>query len=93
MARENADSGTALQQKTKSVLHDPKEIARAELVRFRRLLGTLTREQELGIENLLMSTATTVSILARRKMETLVASSGTSLDFVPNESVQPKFSL
>lgn len=50
---------------------DPHEIARAQLVRFRRRLGTLTRDQELQIENLLISTVTRISLMTGRLMESL----------------------
>ena len=50
---------------------DPHEIARAQLVRFRRRLGTLTRDQELQIENLLISTVTKISLMTGRLMESL----------------------
>jgi hypothetical protein len=38
-------------------------IARAEMARRRRKLGTLTRQQEVAIENLLLSTANRISEL------------------------------
>ena len=38
-------------------------IARAEMARGRRRLGTLTREQEVAIENLLLSTVNRISEL------------------------------
>ena len=44
-------------------------IARAEMARGRRKLGTLTGEQELAIENLLLSTATRISELVGRALE------------------------
>jgi hypothetical protein len=50
---------------------DPYDIARAQLVRFRRRLGTLTCDQELQIENLLISTVTKVSLMTGRLMELL----------------------
>ena len=51
-------------------LQQAKEIARAELARRRRRLGELTPEQELGVENLLMSTVTRISELVERVFET-----------------------
>jgi len=48
--------------------HQAKQIAKAEMVRRRRGLGTLTREQELAIENLLTSTATKVSDLVGKAL-------------------------
>ena len=50
---------------------DPHEIARMQLVRFRRRLGTLTREQELQIEDLLISTVTKISSITGRLLEAL----------------------
>ena len=50
---------------------DPHEIARAQLVRFRRRLGALTSDQELQIEHLLISTVTKVSVMTGRLMESL----------------------
>lgn len=52
--------------------NDPHDIARAQLVRFRRRLGTLTCDQELQIENLLISTVTKVSLITDRLVESLV---------------------
>jgi hypothetical protein len=53
-----------------AALQQAKEIARAELARRRRRLGELTPEQELGVENLLMSTVTRISELVERVFET-----------------------
>jgi hypothetical protein len=44
-------------------------IARAELARRRRGLGTLTRWQEVAIENLLLSTVTRIAELMGRALE------------------------
>ena len=59
---------------------EAKAIARAELARQRRRLGELTREQEMGVEDLIMSTVTKVLEVA-----------GTALDSLPliRESVEP----
>ena len=51
------------------VLSDPADIARAQLVRFRRRLGTLTLDQELQIEDLLISTVTKISSITGRLLE------------------------
>ena len=45
------------QQGSKSTLNRAQEIVRAEMVRRRRCLGTLTEEQESAIESLLLLTA------------------------------------
>ena len=52
-----------------SVLQNARNIARAELDRKRRRLGTLTRDQEVALENLLISTATKISALAEESLE------------------------
>ena len=52
--------------------HDPKDIARAELARWRRRLGSLTHEQEVRIENLVISTATKISMLGGEVMQSLL---------------------
>lgn len=49
--------------------NDPHEIARTQLVRFRRRLGTLTLDQELQIEDLLISTVTKISSITGRLLE------------------------
>jgi hypothetical protein len=55
-----------------AALCEAKEIARAELARRRQRLGELTREQEMGVEKLIMSTVTKVLEVA-----------GTALDSLP----------
>ncbi|HEV7395938.1 MAG TPA: hypothetical protein VGN86_05465 [Pyrinomonadaceae bacterium] len=44
-------------------------IARAEMARRRRKLGTLTRQQEVAIENLLLSTINRISELVGRALD------------------------
>ena len=44
-------------------------IARAEMARRRRKLGTLTRQQEVAIENLLLSTVNRISELVGRALD------------------------
>jgi len=44
-------------------LVEPNDIVRTQLQRFRRRLGTLTPDQELEIENLLISTAAKISAM------------------------------
>lgn len=56
-------------------LRDPQEIARAELARWRRRLGSLTHEQEVRIEGLVTSTATKASLLGGQVMQSLLESS------------------
>lgn len=55
-----------------AALCEAKAIARAELARRRRRLGELTREQEMSVEKLIMSTVTKVLEVA-----------GTALDSLP----------
>ena len=50
---------------------DPHEIAGTQLVRFRRQLGALTRDQELQIEDLLISTVNKISSITDRLLESL----------------------
>jgi len=64
-------------EQTKASVLDPKDIARAELVRWRRRLGPLTHEQEQRIENLVTSTAIKISLLGGRVMDSLAAGSVT----------------
>ena len=52
---------------------DPKDIARAELARWRRRLGPLTSEQEEKIESVLMSIAIRTSQLATTVMDSLLS--------------------
>jgi hypothetical protein len=50
---------------------DAREIARAQLLRFRRRLGSLTRDQELQIEELVISTVMKISSVTESVMEAL----------------------
>ena len=54
-----------------AALREAKAIARAEVSRQRRRLGELTREQEMGLENLIMSTVTKVMAVAGTALESL----------------------
>ena len=49
------------QERREAALREAKDIARAEMARRRRRLGELTREQESGLENILMLTVTRIS--------------------------------
>jgi hypothetical protein len=68
---------TLMSEQTKALVLDPKDIARAELARWRHRLGPLTHEQQQGIENLVMSTAIKISLLGGSFMDSLVAGSVT----------------
>ena len=61
-----------IEQRTALML-DPKDIARAELARWRRRLGPLTSEQEEKIESVLMSIAIRTSQLATNVMDSLLS--------------------
>ena len=61
------------QESVKSGSLDGIAIARAELARRRRKLGTLTPEQEVAIEDLLFSTAIRVSELVGRALDAILS--------------------
>ncbi len=60
-----------IREQSSATFSDPHHIARAELVRFRRRLGTLTSDQELQIENLLISTVTKISLMTGPLLKSL----------------------
>ena len=60
-----------VRETTEAAPIDAKEIARAQLLRFRRRLGSLTRDQELQIEELVISTVEKISLVTERVMEAL----------------------
>jgi hypothetical protein len=70
VTRENP-TGVVGPEHSKVALRDAKEIVRAEMARQRQRLGTLTPEQEIGIETLLMSTASRISELVGRALDSL----------------------
>ena len=61
----------ALRADSDAAVCEAKAIARAELARQRRRLGELTREQEMGLENLIMSTVTKVMAVAGTALESV----------------------
>jgi hypothetical protein len=63
--------GLVSRERREAALEEAKDIARAEMMRRRRRLGSLTHAQEIGIENLLMSTVTRVSELVGSVLESL----------------------
>ena len=65
---------------TKAALGDAEEIARAQLVRFRRRLGTLTYDQELQIEGLLISTVEKVWLVTAKVIEVLAKNPAAKLE-------------
>jgi hypothetical protein len=73
-------AGVNVREETKAA----NDIARAQLVRYRRRLGRLTRDQELQIENLLISTVTKISLVTGSVMEALAENHPTK-EFALNE--------
>lgn len=71
MVREIENHRVNVREQIAAPFSDPHEIARAQLVRFRRRLGTLTLDQELQIEDLLISTVTKISSITDRLLESL----------------------
>ena len=69
MVRKFDSPGVKVREPTKAPFSDANDIARAQLVRFRRRLGALTHDQELQIENLLISTVTKISLVTGKVME------------------------
>jgi hypothetical protein len=58
-------------EETKAALSEANDIARTQLIRFRRRLGSLTHEQELQIENLLISTVSKIYLVGERVIEAI----------------------
>ena len=79
MVRKFESPEVNVREETKAALSDANDIARGQLVRFRRRLGRLTHDQELQIENLLISTVTKISLVTGRVMEALAENSPTKL--------------
>ena len=71
MSRKSESPGVKFRGKDYTTFSDPSDIGRTQLILFRRRLGTLTREQELQIENLLISTITRVSLCVGKVMAAL----------------------
>ena len=71
MVREFENHRVNVREQIAAPFSDPHEIARTQLVRFRRRLGTLTRDQEVQIENLLISTVTKISLMTGGLLESL----------------------
>jgi hypothetical protein len=86
MVRKFARLGVNVREETKAALGDANDIARAQFVRFRRRLGTLTQDQELQIEDLLISTVMKISLLAVRAMEALAENPPTKLKWLKTTS-------
>ena len=71
MVREIENHRVNVHEQIAGPFSDPHEIARTQLARFRRRLGTLTLDQELLIEDLLISTVTKISSITGRLLESL----------------------
>ena len=71
MVREFENHRVNVREQITAPFSDAHEIARTQLVRFRRRLGTLTLDQELQIEDLLISTVTKISSITGRLLESL----------------------
>jgi hypothetical protein len=71
VVRNFESAGVNVGEETKVLLSEANDVARTQLIRFRRRLGTLTHDQELQIENLLISTVTKISLLTGSVMEAL----------------------
>ena len=79
MVRKFESPGVNVREETKAALSDANDVGRTQLIRFRRRLGRLTHDQELQIENLLISTVTKISLVTGRVMEALAENSPTKL--------------
>lgn len=71
MPREFESVEVSVGEETEAALSDANDIARMQFIRFRRRLGSLTHEQELQIENLLISTVSKISLLMEGVMEAM----------------------
>ena len=65
---------------TKAALGEADDIARAQFVRFRRRLGTLTYDQELQIEALLISTVEKIRLVTAKVMKVLAENPAAKLE-------------
>lgn len=82
MARKLESPGVRATEETKAALSDPNDLARTQLIRFRRRLGSLTHEQERQIENLLISTVSKISLVAAGVMEAMTKNPLTTLEWL-----------
>jgi hypothetical protein len=75
-------AGVRATEETKAALSDANDIARTQLIRFRRRLGSLTHEQERQIENLLISTVSKISLVTAGVMEAMTKNPLTTLEWL-----------
>jgi hypothetical protein len=69
-------------EETEAALSDANDVARMQFIRFRRRLGSLRNEQELQIENLLISTVSKISLLTERVMEAMAKNPQKKLEWL-----------
>ena len=82
MLRKIESPGVRAREETKAALSDANDVARTQFLRFRRRLGSLTHEQELQIENLLISTVSKISLLTAGVMEAMTKNPLTKLEWL-----------
>ena len=82
MLRKFESPGVRAREETKAALSDANDVARTQLIRFRRRLGSLTHEQELQIENLLISTVSKISLVTAGVMEAMTKNPLTTLEWL-----------
>ena len=58
-------------EETKAALGNANDVARTQFMKFRRRLGSLTPEQEIQIENLLISTVSKISLVTESAIEAM----------------------
>ena len=82
MLRKLESPGVRAREETKAALSDANDVARTQLIRFRRRLGSLTHEQEQQIENLLISTVSKISLVTAGVMEAMTKNPLTTLEWL-----------
>ncbi len=88
MLRKLESPGVRARDATKAALSDADDVARTEFIRFRRRLGSLTREQERQIENLLISTVSKISLVAAGVMEAMTKNPLTTLEWLETKQYE-----
>ena len=71
MLRKFESTGVRAREETKAALGNANDVARTQFLRFRRRLGSLTHDQEIQIENLLISTVSKISLVTERVIEAM----------------------
>jgi hypothetical protein len=80
--RKFKNPGVRAEEETKAALSDGNDIARTQLIRFRRRLGSLTHEPELQIKNLLISTVTKVYLVRERIIKAMIGNGLTESEWL-----------